>query len=198
MPILRGDTVMKEILVTCKTKDAVIIDKIAEFQGNLKTRDEADIKKIKKSLVKYGITFPFFIWKKGEVIYCLDGHGRRMALMELRADGYVLPPVPVVFVYAKDEGDARQRMLRLNSRYGMITRNSVFQFVGDIEIDFDDLAIPGPANIFFDSAIKDLNDYFNEVPDDEKRKEEAIKICPHCGKVLPRLRGGKGSIRVWR
>jgi hypothetical protein len=184
---------MKEIPVSCKTKDAIALEKITEFQGGLKARDENDIKKIKKSLVKYGISFPFFIWKNGNACYCLDGHGRRLALMELQAEGYALPPLPVVFIHAENREDAKQRMLRLNSRYGMITRNSVLQFVRDIEIDYDDLAVPGPANMFFNAVIKDLDDYFNEVPDDEKRKKEAIKICPHCGKALPRLRGGKGG-----
>jgi hypothetical protein len=190
MPLLRGNIELKEIKISCKTKDAAVLEKIIEFQGNLKIRDENDIKRIKKSLVKYGISFPFFVWKKGGIIYCLDGHGRRTALMELQTEGYAVPPVPVVFIHAEGEDDAKQRMLRLNSRYGMITRNSVLQFAENIKIDYDDLAVPGPANIFFDSAIKDLNDYFNEVPDDEKRKEEVVKICPHCGKILPRMRGG--------
>jgi hypothetical protein len=189
---------MKAISVSCKTKDAIALEKITEFQGDLKIRDEDDLKKIKKSLLQYGISFPFFIWKNENAYYCLDGHGRRLALMELQAEGYALPPLPIVFVHAENQEDAKQRMLRLNSRYGMVTRNSALQFIGDIKIDYDDLAIPGPANMFFDAVIKDLDDYFNEVPEDEKRKEEPIKTCPHCGKILPRLKGGKGGSYVRR
>jgi hypothetical protein len=185
MSVLRGDIEMKAIVVTCKTKDALFLEKITAFQGNLKARDEHDIKKIKKSLIQYGISFPFFVWKNEHIYYCLDGHGRRLALLELQAAGYVLPPVPVVFIYAENQEDAKQRMLRLNSRYGMVTRHSVLQFIGDIEIDYDDLAIPGPATMFFDAVIKDLNNYFNDVPDDDKRKKQKTKTCPHCGRVLP-------------
>jgi hypothetical protein len=175
---------MKEITVNCKTRDAAPLAQITPFQGELKTREEGDVGKIKKSLVRYGISFPFFVWKKGRTIYCLDGHGRRLALLELQKEGYVLPPVPVVFVRAENEEDAKQRMLRLNSRYGMVTRHSVLRFIGDIEIDYDDLAIPGPANMFFDAAIKDAGLFFNNVPDGEKKKE-TVKICPHCGRALP-------------
>jgi hypothetical protein len=90
---------MKAILVSCKTKDAIVLEKIIEFQGNLKTRNEHDLKKIKKSLAQYGISFPFFIWKNENANYCLDGHGRRLALMELQAEGYALPPLPVSLLY---------------------------------------------------------------------------------------------------
>jgi hypothetical protein len=176
---------MKEIAVTCKTKDVLDLGEIAEFQGELKVRDESDIKKIKKSLVKYGISFPFFIWKKDDSCYCLDGHGRRLALTELQAEGYIIPPVPIVFIYARDTEDARQRMLRLNSRYGMVTKNSVLKFVGDIKVDYGDLAIPGPANLFFDVGIKDIDNYFNEIAEGDEKRKKTIKTCPHCGRILP-------------
>jgi hypothetical protein len=176
---------MKGITVTCKTKDALLLEKITEFQGDLKIREGSDINKIKKSLVKYGISFPFFIWKDGNIYYCLDGHGRRLALMELQTEGYAIPPVPIVFIYAKDEEDAKQRMLRLNSRYGMVTKDSVLQFVKGIEVDYSELAIPGPANLFFDAVIRDIDKYFNEIRDGDSKGKKTIKTCPHCGRALP-------------
>jgi hypothetical protein len=176
---------MKGIAVTCKTKDTLALEEITEFQGDLKAREEADIKKIKKSLIKYGISFPFFIWKTGKIYYCLDGHGRRLALMELQAAGYIIPRLPIVFVYAKNEEDAKQRMLRLNSRYGMVTKGSVLQFIGDIKVNYDDLAIPGPANMFFNAVVKDLDKYFNEIVEGDEKRKKTVKICPHCGRMLP-------------
>jgi hypothetical protein len=35
---------MKEISVSCKTRDAVPLEKITPFQGELKVREEKDIK----------------------------------------------------------------------------------------------------------------------------------------------------------
>jgi hypothetical protein len=175
---------MKELVVSCKTRDTMPLENITPFQGKLKSREEKDIKKIKKSLVDYGISFPFFVWKKGDTIYCLDGHGRQLALLELQQEGYTLPPIPVVFIHAENEEDAKQRMLRQNSRYGMVTKYSVLQFVGNIEVNYDDLAIPDQANMFFDAPLKDIGGFFNDVSEEEKRKK-SIKICPHCGRALP-------------
>jgi hypothetical protein len=174
--------------ITCKTRDSLALDKITEFQGQLKTRNETDLKKIKKSLKKYGISFPFFIWKKGRTNYCLDGHGRRLALLSLREEGWEIPPIPIVCIFAEDEADAKQKMLRLNSRYGMVTKDSVLQFVGDIEVDYNDLAIPGPANMFFDALVHDINNYFNEIPEGDNKQKQPVKTCPHCGKILPKYK----------
>jgi hypothetical protein len=174
----------KEIIVTCKTKDSLALEKIAEFQGGLKTRDEEDLAQIKMSLKKYGISFPFFIWQNKKTSYCLDGHGRRLALIELKAAGYEIPAIPIVYVQAETREEAKQKMLRLNSRYGMVTKDSVIQFIGDVKVDFDEIAIPGPANMFFDATVKDIEDYFNHVSEEDKKKK-TVKICPHCGKVLP-------------
>jgi hypothetical protein len=175
---------MKEVAINCKTKDVIPLEKITPFQGGLKFREEQDIKKIKKSLIEYGISFPFFVWEKDDTIHCLDGHGRQLALMELQQEGYTLPLIPVVFIHAENEEDAKQRILRLNSRYGMVTKYSVLQFVGNIEVNYDDLAIPDQANMFFDAPVKDVDCFFNDVPEEERRKK-SIKICPHCGRALP-------------
>jgi hypothetical protein len=173
----------KAIAVTCQVKDFLPLEKITEFPDQLKTRDAADIKLIKKLLKKYGIRWPFFIWKKGKTCYCADGQGRTLGLLDLKAEGWEIPEIPIVYIYAKDMADAKQRMLRLNSRYGMITRESVKAFADGVDIDYDELAIPGPANMFFDAVVKDIDNYFNEVPDGD-RKKESVKVCPHCGRIL--------------
>ena len=173
----------KAIRVTCKTKDRLPLERITEFPDQLKTRDDGDLRRIKKWLIKYGITFPLYIWKSGDTCYCHDGNGRILALRELLAEGWTLPDIPIVYIYAEDMEDAKQRMLRLNSVYGMVTRESVLQFMGDVEINYDDLAIPGPANMFFDAVVKDINSFFNEIPEGN-RKKETTKVCPHCGRIL--------------
>jgi hypothetical protein len=38
--------------------------------------------------------------------------------------------------------------------------------------------------MFFDVAIKGLDAYFNNVPEEEMKKK-TMKICPHCGRALP-------------
>jgi site-specific DNA-methyltransferase (adenine-specific) len=130
------------IKIKCKTEDTLELKQITDFQGNLKERDDADFEKIERSIKKHGFSFPFFIWKKGKINYCLDGHGRLGALNRLVASGEKLPPLPVVYVQCKDEAEAKEILLKLNSQYGHMTADSVREFLGDLQIDFEDLALP--------------------------------------------------------
>lgn len=130
------------IKINCETKDFIKFEDLTEFQGNLKERTDEDINKIVKSIKKYGFSFPFFVWKQGEINYLLDGHGRYKALEKLDSLGYFFPPLPVVYVDCKDEQSARDLLLRLNSHYGKMTKETVLDFIGDYEIDLSDLELP--------------------------------------------------------
>lgn len=130
------------IKIKCKTEDTLQLSELTEFQGNLKARDDADFEKIERSIKKHGFSFPFFVWKKGKINYCLDGHGRIGALQRMVASGEKLPPLPVVYVSCKDEADAKELLLKLNSQYGHMTAESVREFLGDLQIDLADLALP--------------------------------------------------------
>jgi hypothetical protein len=178
--VLEDDEIMREdIRVTCKVSDFLPLDSIEEFQGGFKKRDRYDIENIKKSLLKYGVTFPFFIWECDGVNYCLDGHGRRLALTALREQGLTVPPLPVVYILAKDRKEAAQKLLYLNSRYGAITEESLAAFIGDLSVDFSELSIP-ELNIDF-KLSENLETFFS---DEEKPKEKKLKRCPYCGGVL--------------
>lgn len=128
--------------VKCKTNDTLPLLALTEFQGNLKERTDADFEKIAKSIKKHGFAFPFFVWKHDGTNHVLDGHGRIGALKRMVAQGEHLPPLPVVYVNAKDEADAKELLLKLNSHYGQMTAESVRDFLGDLQIDFEDLALP--------------------------------------------------------
>ena len=144
------------IKIKCETKDVLDFSAITDFQGNLKARDDADFEKIERSIKKHGFSFPFFIWKKGKINYCLDGHGRLGALQRLVAEGETIPPLPVVYVKCKDENEAKEILLKLNSQYGRMTADSVREFLGDLKIDFEDLALPdGFLELSTDDAMKD-------------------------------------------
>lgn len=133
---------MGEIKINCKVSDFLELDELTEFQGELKKRTDDDVEKIKKSILEYGFSFPFFVWNNGEVNYTLDGHGRIMTLKRMRKMGYDIPALPVVYVGAESEEEAKNLLLRLNSQYGKMTKDSILDFIGDYEIDFEDLALP--------------------------------------------------------
>jgi ParB-like chromosome segregation protein Spo0J len=91
---------------------------------------------------KYGISFPFFVWSKDSRNRVLDGHGRLKALYKMREAGAEIPPLPVVYIDAKDEAEAKQKLLLVNSRYGEITSEGLESFIGDTVIDTALLELP--------------------------------------------------------
>jgi hypothetical protein len=193
---------LMEIKVTCRGADLLPLDAIEEFQGGLKKRTKREIDLITKSIKKYGFSFPFFIWVNNGHNYCLDGHGRIQALEEMRNQGIELPLFPVVYIDAKDEEEAKQKLLRLNSQYGAISYDSLMEFTSDIVVDFGDIIIPsGELNITdFDSKFtpelnpeignteysqKDVDSAREKLETKYSKDNEPKKVtlyCPHCFK----------------
>ena len=53
----------KEILIKCKGTAEIALDKLQDFQGNLKKLKDDEYQKLKSSIIKYGFRFPVFVWK---------------------------------------------------------------------------------------------------------------------------------------
>lgn len=135
------------IEINCTGSDTIELHQLTEFQGELKERSAGDIEKIIKSIRKHGFSFPFFVWahagENGNYInHVLDGHGRLMALKQMAAAGEEIPALPCVYISAKNEAEAKEKLLKLNSQYGHITAESVLEFVGDTDIELEDLQLP--------------------------------------------------------
>jgi hypothetical protein len=146
------------IRITCKVSDFLPLESIKKFQGSLKKRAKREIEQIITSILKFGFAFPFFVWQHEGHNWCLDGHGRMLAICEMTKAFYALnedgklyakkeptPPIPefpVVFIEAKDEGEAKQLLLRCESRYGIIDRDGFREFIDGLEIEWGDLALP--------------------------------------------------------
>ena len=130
------------IEINCTGSDTIQLHELTEFQGELKERSAGDIEKIIKSIKKHGFSFPFFVWKNGGKNNVIDGHGRFKALQQMAAAGEEIPALPCVYISAKNEAEAKEKLLKLNSQYGHMTADSVAAFLGDIQIDLNDLALP--------------------------------------------------------
>ena len=166
---------IKTISIKCDTKDTLNIAEMTELQGNLKARNDVDYDKIKLSIVKYGFSFPFFVWKSDKN-YILDGHGRFETLCRMQKDGYLIPDVPVVFVEAKDMKEAKQKLLRLNSQYGKMTKESVLEFAEDIELNFDEIALPDTVIDFSDQSEETAEtEGDDEAPEVDEKSEPVSK-----------------------
>ena len=147
--------------------DTIQLHELTEFQGELKERSAGDIEKIIKSIRKHGFSFPFFVWKNDGKNNVLDGHGRLLALKQMAAAGEEIPALPCVYISAKDEAEAKEKLLKLNSQYGHMTADSVAAFLGDIKIDFDELALP--------DGVLDLGKL---EPEETKDDDEAPALKP--------------------
>jgi len=143
---------METIEIKCETKETMNIAEMTEFQGGLKKRNDIDCDKIKLSILKYGFSFPFFVWKNEGKNYILDGHGRFLTLCKMQKDGYLVPDLPIVEVQAKDKAEAKQKLLRLNSQYGKMTKESVLEFADDIDLNFEEIALPDTVIEFSDQS----------------------------------------------
>lgn len=149
---------IKTISIKCDCKDLLKIEDMTVMQGGLKERTDADYEKIKKSILTYSFSFPFFIWQSGKTNWLIDGTGRYQTLCKMQKDGYIIPPLPVVYIQCKNKTEAKQKLLRLNSQYGKMTKESVLEFAEDIDLNFDEIALPDTTIDFADDtdAVEDF------------------------------------------
>lgn len=166
---------IKTISVKCDTKDYLDWHNITEFQGGLKIRNEADIEKAKTSILKYGWSFPFFVWVSGKTNYCLDGHARIKVLKALEEEGYLIPELPVVYIQAKDKTEAKQKLLRLNSNFGHLTKESVLEFAEDIDLNFDEIALPDTVIDFSEGEEPAETEGDDDTPEVDEKSEPVSK-----------------------
>ena len=165
---------IKTISIKCDCKDFLKLEDMTVMQGNLKERNDIDYEKIKKSILTYSFSFPFFIWKDGKTNYLIDGTGRHSCLLRMQEEGYIIPDLPVVYVECKDLSDAKQKLLRLNSQYGKMSRESVLEFCSDMEINFDELALPDTTIDFSESGEDEGNT--DEKPDIEFNESYSVVV----------------------
>lgn len=170
--IKKNDYKGMKIEINCTGSDTIQLHELTEFQGELKERSAGDVEKIIKSIRKHGFSFPFFVWahagENGNYInHVLDGHGRLEALKKLQSEGEEIPPLPCIYVSAENEAEAKEKLLKLNSQYGHMTADSVAAFLGDIKIDFDELALP--------DGVLDLGKL---EPEETKDDDEAPALKP--------------------
>lgn len=164
------------IKIKCNAENTLELAELTEFQGGLKQRTDIDYDKIKLSICKYGFSFPFFVWKNGSKNYLLDGHGRFATLCKMQKDGYTIPSLPVVYVSCKDKKEAKEKLLRLNSQYGKMTKESVLEFCSDIEVNFEEIALPDTVIDFTDQSGEiEETEGDDEAPEVDEKSEPVSK-----------------------
>jgi len=151
---------MKKIRITCKGADELPLESFENFQGGLKSLSEVSFKKLKREILERGFSFPVHVWKDRKKNKILDGHQRIRTLIIMASEGYKIPPIPVVYVDAKDEAEAKLKVLSGASQYGKVDRQGLYEFIemGELELDEVTQVIELPSvdtNIF-------LAEYYQE------------------------------------
>ncbi|MDR3341818.1 MAG: hypothetical protein LBT14_03340 [Treponema sp.] len=131
----------KTIKISCQGAGLIDWRSIKSLQEQYKDRTDEDIQKIMLSIIKYGWAFPAYVSKIDDDIWAIDAHGRLLAAEHLEKDGWIIPPIPVDWIQAKTKEEAKQLLLRCDSRYGTINREGFVEFIKDIDVVMEDLSL---------------------------------------------------------
>ena len=171
----------RAIDVRCKAAINLGLADLTPLQGDLKELPQANFQKLKQSIVRHGITFPFFVWQNDGKNYILDGTQRDRVLTRMAEEGFEIPALPCALIEAKDRKEAAEKILLISSQYGKMTNNSLEQFLSENDLDLmelnDELELPSIDLEFF----RDVD--FQPVSADEQgRLDKKNPItCPNCG-----------------
>lgn len=125
----------KTIKIATHLKDRLSIELLKPLQGELKILTDENYKKLKAEIIEDGFSFAIHVWEdeKANKIYILDGHQRHETLKRMKAEGYKIPEVPVVFVEADDLEHAKRKLAAAASQYGTFNQDGAEQFFGSFK-----------------------------------------------------------------
>ncbi|MDR2170576.1 MAG: ParB N-terminal domain-containing protein [Planctomycetaceae bacterium] len=171
---------METIKITCAVKDVLDYRKIVDFQGDVKSHDERNIEHIITSINQHGFSFPIFIWKHKGENNCLDGHGRLQALQLMERRGYTIPKIPVVYIDAETEQDARRKLIEVNNLNGDFVEEIFSQFVVDLDLNLLDFNIPGLDLEKIDAKLRGQIGLEEPEKNEEQSDNKVTVVCPEC------------------
>lgn len=172
----------KTVQISCQAAATVPYAKIKPFQGELKSLSKESFAKLKGLILRNGVTAPIHVWKSKGELYNLDGHQRCLVFGQLQKEGYKIPPVPIVYVQAKDLKQAKQILLSNVSQYGKVEDEGLYEFLHESGIEFAELVS------VFELPKFDLErfgkGYFDQ-PEEQKpeKPKKTINVevtCPKC------------------
>jgi hypothetical protein len=176
------DTPKKKIAVRCKAALTLELQALTPLQGDLKELSGKNFQKLRSSIIKHGICFPFFVWQSEGKNYVLDGTQRDRVLKKMSEDGYEVPRLPCALIQAKDRKDAARKILLISSRYGRMTEESLDEFLSENDLSFlelsDELELPDVDGRYF----SDPNGFGETGEGDQGKLDEKNPVtCQQCG-----------------
>lgn len=182
----------EKIKITCRGAATITFESLLEFQGNLKDLSKENYERLKSSILEEGFAAPIAVWQNKKKNHILDGHQRLRVIKELIKQGYDCPPLPVDYIEAKSEKEARRKLARVyESRYGRLNEEGLYEFAQLAEFSpeqlIKDLDLPNfNMSRFIDGYYE--KDYPSETKvfegSKEYSEEDFSKLkhkCPKCG-----------------
>jgi ParB-like nuclease domain len=177
---------MKTIAIRCTAAVNLDLSGLTPLQGDLKELNEANFEKLKRSILKHGITFPFFVWQSEGENYILDGTQRDRVLKRMAVEGYEIPPLPCALIEAKNRKEAAEKILLISSQYGRVTDEGLYEFLSTNELDFGEmeplLELPALDLDEFKQGWMTEPDFSPTSAGDQGRLDKKNPVtCPECG-----------------
>lgn len=120
-----------ELKIECQGATTVNLDELKELH-HFKTTSDAQYAHLRNSLTEFGFSFPFFIWIDSQgTKWLMDGHRRKPTLIRMRDEGYQIPPLPAVLVFAPDKKTAKKKLLAQESTYGTFDEDGFTDFMNE-------------------------------------------------------------------
>jgi ParB-like nuclease domain len=175
-----------KIEVRCTAAVNLDLSELTPLQGGLKELNEANFEKLRQSILKHGITFPFFVWQSDGENYILDGTQRDRVLKRMAEEGYEVPPLPCALIEAKNRKDAAEKILLISSQYGRVTDEGLYEFLSTNELDFGELEplleLPALDLDDFKEGWMAEPDFSPTSADDQGKLDKKNPVtCPECG-----------------
>lgn len=159
------------VRITCKSAGRIPFEKLQAFQGSLKKLTVKNRDRLMRSILKEGFMCPVFVWEGTELL--LDGHQRRLTLKYMQSKGWEIPDIPLDYIEAKTEKEARRKVLKITSQYGEFEKDELNDWLDDLDKeDKEDLRL----------VDKELKLFLSDV--DKTEKVKVPMVCPHCGEII--------------
>lgn len=131
--LITGENIVNKIIKTglVRWRDMEFIQ-----DANFKSITREQLNKLKESIKNRGFIESFMVWQNKDVIVCLDGYHRTLALEELSEEGYKVPEeFTANFLDIKNKKEAAEYVLAYSSLFAHITNDGLYEFASQYMID---------------------------------------------------------------
>ena len=152
------------------------------FKGQTANEKET----LKNSIVKNGFHDAFDVWQHDNKLLSIDGVHRKIALLELAAEGYEIPEqLPCTYVTAENETEAATIILSRNSQHSHILSAAVMTAAFKIPAATIEAVVPQKnldswqevkTESYESNGVVDYSDKNKEIDVDDFTDEMVLKL----------------------